>query len=41
MGAKQKSQQKLPRQSLKSIKSAARGKTRGPKNGKRQFKGYR
>lgn len=41
MGSKQKSQQKLPRQSLKSIKDTARGKTRGPNKANRQFKGYR
>ncbi|AWN15524.1 hypothetical protein [Salinisphaera sp. LB1] len=41
MGSKQKSQQKLPRQRLKSIKDTARGKTGGPNRANRQFKGYR
>jgi len=41
MGSKQKSQQKIPRQSLKNIKDAERGKTRPKKQSKYGFHGYR
>ncbi|WP_353109370.1 hypothetical protein [Salinisphaera dokdonensis] len=41
MGSKQKSQQKLPRQSLKGIKDAERGKKRPKNQSKYGFHGYR
>ncbi|WP_353247918.1 hypothetical protein [Salinisphaera sp. T31B1] len=41
MGSKQKSQQKLPRQTLKAIKYTAYGKARPNRGDKGPFKGHR